>query len=276
MMKNYELIMLCARFDFGETKAIAKAVLVALASYYNEEHAGSWPGQKNLLPCASCDRKSLISSIAWLESRNLIYIDRLLGKGNFYRFNIDLLKTGSQTSTSPENGTSPEKGTSPENGSTPVPNMGLHQSQKGDHTSPKNGTQNINKKERLNKKEINTYAEGEESSTNKPKKEREALTHLFELESLPEEWRNYSLQTRPDLNPETVFTAFKAYWTLGRGSGTRRSDKGWTQSWFNWVRNEREARNSGKVNGYTPQVTTGPKTLEPDWSQIDYGEGGFL
>ena len=32
----------------------------------------------------------------------------------------------------------------------------------------------------------------------------------------------------------------------------------------------------GKANGYAPKVTTGPKTLEPDWSQIDYGEGGFL
>ena len=274
-MKNYELIMLCARFDFGETKAIAKAVLVALASYYNEEHDGSWPGQKNLLPSASCDRKSLISSIAWLESRNLIFIDRLMGKGNFYRFNIDLLKSGRQTVTSPENGTGPKNGTSPKNGTTPVPYMGSHQSQKRDYTSPIYGTQNI-KKEILNKKEINIYAEGEAPSTKKPKKERVALTHLFELESLPEEWRDYSQQTRPDLNPETVFTAFKAYWTIGKGSGTRRSDKGWTQSWFNWVRNEREARNGGKVNGNTPQVITGPKTLEPDWSQIDYGEGGFL
>lgn len=32
----------------------------------------------------------------------------------------------------------------------------------------------------------------------------------------------------------------------------------------------------GKANGQTVKVQTGPKTLEPDWSQIDYGEGGFL
>ena len=210
MMKNYELIMLCARFDFGETKAIAKAVLVALASYYNEEHAGSWPGQKNLLPCASCDRKSLISSIAWLESRNLIYIDRMLGKGNFYRFNIDLLKTGSQASTSPENGTSPEKGTSSENGSTPVPNTGLHQSPIRDHTSPKNGTQNINKKEILNKKEINTYTnQGDENDPYSPLKTQLddiQAEHVIDLQDDPKriltahEMRNLARINRINLN----------------------------------------------------------------------------
>lgn len=155
-MNNYELIMLCARFDFGETKAIAKAVLVALASYYNEEHEGSWPAQKSLLPCASCDRKSLMTTIDWLESRNIIYIDRLTGKGNFYRFNIDLLKTGKQSMTSPIYGTGPKNGTSPKNGTTPVPYMGLHQSQIRDHTSPIYGTQNINKKI-INTKEKKTY-----------------------------------------------------------------------------------------------------------------------
>ena len=162
MMKNYELLMLCARFDFGETKAIAKAVLVALASYYNEDLGGSWPGQKTLLPCASCDRKSLMKMISWLEKQNLIRIERSLGKGNFYRFNIELLKTGFAMPIRPENRTTPECGTATENGNAPVPNSGLGQSQKEDYTYPENGTQNINIKENLNKKETNKYLRQDE------------------------------------------------------------------------------------------------------------------
>ena len=210
MMNNYDLIMLCARFDFGETKAIAKAVLVALASYYNEEHAGSWPGQKSLLPCASCNRKSLMTTIEWLESRNLIYIDRLTGKNNFYRFNIDLLKTGKQSTTSPVCGTGPKNGTSPKNGTTPVPNMGLHQSQICDHTSPIYGTQNTNIKQILNTKEIHIYEPlGEENGPFSPIKtqlEEIQAEHVIDLQDDPKriltvfEMRNLARINRINLN----------------------------------------------------------------------------
>jgi hypothetical protein len=44
------------------------------------------------------------------------------------------------------------------------------------------------------------------------------------------------------LDPKKVFTDFRFYWENGRGSSTRRSDKGWTQSWQTWVRREKEAQ----------------------------------
>ena len=28
---------------------------------------------------------------------------------------------------------------------------------------------------------------------------------------------------------------FRAYWTIGRGNGKRRSDRGWRQTWLNWI-----------------------------------------
>lgn len=107
-MTDYELIKLCACFDFGEAKAVAKAVLVALASFYNEERDGSWPGEKDLLPRAACERRAMFRSIQWLEQIGLISVERSVGKGNFYRFNIDLLEKGSyQKATSYQNATAP-------------------------------------------------------------------------------------------------------------------------------------------------------------------------
>ena len=67
-------------------------------------------------------------------------------------------------------------------------------------------------------------------------------THLFDLEELPPEWKTYCEEVRPDLDPDKVFTDFSFYWSSGRGSGTRRSDKGWAASWQTWVRREKEAQ----------------------------------
>ena len=168
-MTGFELLKLCARFDFGEPKVVAKAALVALATFYNEERGGCWPSQKELLAFASCDRKALFRAIAWLEEREVIFVDRFKGKGNFYRFNEQLLLEGSyQKNTSPflvtsaQKVTSPQKDTSPQKGTTPVPNKGLDQSPKGDTTSPQKGTQ-INKKKIIKEKEkINDrYADDE-------------------------------------------------------------------------------------------------------------------
>ena len=271
-MTDFELVKLCACFDFGGSNAVAKSTLTALASFYNEPSDSAWPSGADLQARASCQRVAMLKAVSWLETKGLITVERRAGKGNLYRFNIDLLKEGCFSETSSESITSIESvtgiesdiGTCIESDTTPVSN-------------PIQGSIESDTQQKEYKKNTKrTYKKDIEPSAEKAKKERVALTHLFEFDVLPGDWKDYCEQTRPDLKPETVFASFKAYWTIGRGSGTRRSDKGWTQSWFNWVRNEREARNSGRVNGYTPQVTIGPKTLEPDWSQIDYGEGGFL
>lgn len=81
------------------------------------------------------------------------------------------------------------------------------------------------------------------AETNKPAK-RKAITHLFELETMPDEWRELCEQIRPDLEPQRVFVEFRFYWTQGKGQGTRRSDKGWTSTWMNWVKRQKEDRTS--------------------------------
>ena len=84
-----------------------------------------------------------------------------------------------------------------------------------------------------------------------PAAKREAQTHLFSLFEIPDAWKEYIEAVRPDLDPKKVFTDFRFYWENGRGSSTRRSDKGWTQSWQTWVRREKEAqrREGGQRRG---------------------------
>ena len=79
------------------------------------------------------------------------------------------------------------------------------------------------------------------AETKKPAK-RKAITHLFELEAIPDEWRTLCEQIRPDLDPQRVFVEFRFYWTQGKGQGTRRSDKGWTSTWMNWIKRQKEQR----------------------------------
>jgi hypothetical protein len=79
------------------------------------------------------------------------------------------------------------------------------------------------------------------AETKKPAK-RKAITHLFELEAIPDEWRKLCEQIRPDLDPQRVFVEFRFYWTQGKGQGTRRSDKGWTSTWMNWIKRQKEQR----------------------------------
>lgn len=84
-----------------------------------------------------------------------------------------------------------------------------------------------------------------------PAAKREAQTHRFSLSEIPDAWKEYIEAVRPDLDPKKVFTDFRFYWENGRGSSTRRSDKGWTQSWQTWVRREKEAqrREGGQRRG---------------------------
>ena len=101
----------------------------------------------------------------------------------------------------------------------------------------------------------------EAPKSKKQAKKPKAVTHAFNLETLPEDWADYCKEVRPDLDPARVFSAFKAYWTMGRGKGTLRADKSWFQSWANWVRKENEGRGRSQateVNGLLPDQSRNP------------------
>ena len=89
---------------------------------------------------------------------------------------------------------------------------------------------------------INQEVNQEDLPPPSPAAKREAQTHRFSLSEIPDAWKEYIEAVRPDLDPKKVFTDFRFYWENGRGSSTRRSDRGWTQSWQTWVRREKEAQ----------------------------------
>lgn len=104
-------------------------------------------------------------------------------------------------------------------------------------------------------------------SAKAPKKtaKRQPITHLFELAELPTDWRTLCEQIRPDLDPVRVFVEFRFYWTQGKGQGTRRSGKGWTSTWMNWVKRQKEQR--------VEQSYTKPAFTQTPFDEIDYSEG---
>lgn len=103
-----------------------------------------------------------------------------------------------------------------------------------------------------------------DAKTKRPAK-RKAITHLFDVAKLPDDWRTLCEQIRPDLDPQRVFVEFCFYWTQGKGQGTRRSNKGWTSTWMNWVKRQKEQR--------VAQSYTKPAFTQTPFDEIDYSEG---
>lgn len=103
-----------------------------------------------------------------------------------------------------------------------------------------------------------------DAKTKRPAK-RKAITHLFDVAKLPDDWRTLCEQIRPDLDPVRVFVEFRFYWTQGKGQGTRRSGKGWTSTWMNWVKRQKEQR--------VAQSYTKPAFTQTPFDEIDYSEG---
>lgn len=101
------------------------------------------------------------------------------------------------------------------------------------------------------------------------KQKHKAVTHEFSLAEMPDEWRKLCEEIRPDLDPERVFIEFKFYWTQGRGQGTKRSDKGWTTTWMNWIKRQKEQR----VQRPTYYPTSKAPVPEIPFEERDYGEG---
>ena len=64
-------------------------------------------------------------------------------------------------------------------------------------------------------------------------------TRLPEDWTLPEPWRQWATETRPDLDAETVADSFRDFWVAKPGKDGRKAD--WLATWRNWVRNQKTA-----------------------------------
>lgn len=90
------------------------------------------------------------------------------------------------------------------------------------------------------------------------KTKSKARTHKFDLEELPEKWREYCQFMRAELDPERTFIEFKFYYTQGNGQNVLRSDKGWSQCWQGWIRRHQQTKKQFLDNPNAGKGTTVP------------------
>ena len=64
-------------------------------------------------------------------------------------------------------------------------------------------------------------------------------TRLPEDWTLPNEWRDWAIEARPDIDAETVADSFRDFWVAKPGKDGRKAD--WQATWRNWVRNQKTA-----------------------------------
>jgi len=68
------------------------------------------------------------------------------------------------------------------------------------------------------------------------RKERERASR-FSLNSLPNDWEDFCILERPELDPLKTFERFGDYWRAKAGRDGTKLD--WLATWRNWVRNEK-------------------------------------
>ena len=194
------------------TSSSERLVILALAKF-SDDAGRCFPSVEKLTAITHLNRKTVFSALKALSQSGVVSAQKSERNANRYQLNYALCRT--------ENGTT-ENGTAvvPKTGQPVVPNLGHKQI--SEH--------------------INEQIREEPLPPPSPAAKREAQTHLFSLSEIPDAWKEYIEAVRPDLDPKKVFTDFRFYWERGRGSSTRRSDKGWTQSWQTWVRREKEAQ----------------------------------
>lgn len=99
------------------------------------------------------------------------------------------------------------------------------------------------------------------------RKKASAVTHRFDLQAIPSEWKRYANKIRPDLDAEKEFTSFAFYFTSGNGSSKLRSDKGWSQAWQGWVRRAKEHTQSTQTtNIFTVIKPRQPANRDDDFA----------
>lgn len=260
-----------------------RAVLKSLCEFYNDDSGQCNPSLTKLEADTELNRKTIINSLDQLEKMGVI--QKILLRGQTTQYVIRLEKLPQKDTDLVE--IPVPKTVVPKN--TPVPNSVLPKTvlpqkqvvPKTETTSTKNGTEvvpkTVLKTERNIKETLNNQIVGDmvqETPPSIPEKKRKAITHHFDLPSLPDDWKVYCEQVRPELDPNRVFLHFSFYFKSGNGNGKVRSDKGWNQSWQNWVRRETNnltLKPNTPFNNGVKQISTRPP-LE-DFSDRNYPKG---
>lgn len=96
------------------------------------------------------------------------------------------------------------------------------------------------------------------TNNHKPKVESTRGSRLSPDLKIPDEWLDFCMQERNDLQPFKVFETFKDYWVAKAGQQGVKLD--WFATWRNWVRSQNQA----PVNKADQVFTTVPSRFERD------------
>lgn len=281
--------------DLTET-AIAQAIL----SFRNSDDGRCNPSvfsedlrKETICTRSKASRRCVLATIQKLEAKGVFRVEKLVGKSSQYVFSESETVLTSESTRAPD---APVHDVHQCTTCTP-PVHDVHLTRAPDAPHP--CTTCTHNKERTDKEQIKNQIVGDssfslepeqpqtadrttatknarteskglsdkETAAAKPAPKRKAITHLFELEGLPDEWRKLCEQIRPDLDPQRVFVEFRFYWTQGKGQGTRRSDKGWTSTWMNWIKRQKEQRVQNSRHGGSDWMPDIP------FEKRNYGEG---
>lgn len=258
-------------FQRQDLSSTEKLVACALLSFRNSETGRCNPSifsenrqKETVCSRSSLTRKCVINAISNLEKKNILKTTKEIGKPSSYQFVL------TRVIDTPVNDGNPcTEYTSPVYYEHPsrVP------------STPHPCTSYTHNKEITNKEQISNKEDGGETLTPptsdndscKSKKQNNRGTS-FNLETIPEDWKNVAEKLDPDLDPEKLFEEFADYWRAVPGERGRKKD--WLATFRNHIRNLPEwKRKNFSKNGYSSRR---PETLEPDFSKIDYGESGLL
>lgn len=196
----------------------SKFVLVTLANAAHVEDWLAWPSIAYLTNATQQDRKTVMANLKSLEVAGLIKRSGLAGKTG----QVIVWKLSVEES---ESATGAEIGTGTKNG-----------------TSTKFPAKQYQKRDRYQ------YQKRDTEPVKEPIKEPVARaprapaagrgSRLPSDWTLPDAWRAWCEQNRPDLDPTHVADAFRDYWHAAPGAKGCKAD--WFATWRNWCRNQRQ------------------------------------
>lgn len=242
-----------------------RLTLLALAKWANDDLT-CFPSLSTLVTDTKLNEKTIREALKRLHEAGLITIKRQAGHNT--RYAITPTKIGSTKNGSTEIGTHTKIGSTPlpKTAGVPLPktvpitdkeqineqiNLSVDDSSFSLEPDQPQAANELPAENTTSNTEATAVCTVKHPAETKKPANRKAITHLFELEAIPDEWRELCEQIRPDLEPQRVFVEFRFYWTQGKGQGTRRSDKGWTSTWMNWIKRQKEQR-VAQTNGKAP------------------------
>ena len=268
----YELTQSCIDIDAGACglSSTEKLILITLCRFADDNGENCFPSRETIVQSTGLSLHTVKDRIPSLEGKGWFTTKQKIGQGRYFFLNVEkILGAEKITRVNSAPGVNPTRGnfapgtktTRVNSDPTPGAILPPHPGQfctptRGNFAPLKEHIKEQIKEQEENKAE-GTVEKMTESSANrdfgltaeetpKPRQKQKAKTFKLPFDAIPEQWEKHCREVRPDLDPKRAFANFRFYFTEGRGAGTRRSERGWSQSWSNWISREKEQTQAAK------------------------------